>query len=72
MGSHPEPGKLGQKGENTLLHPSNSSGRVSCIPHTLISATPASQKRLFVADCSAVFAFELWCTLSCSRISFGL
>ena len=55
-----------------LLRPSNSSGRVSGIPHALISAAHASRIKLLAAARCVVFAFEMWCALSCSWISFGL
>jgi len=45
-------------GTNRLLRPSNPSGRVSRIPHALISAAPASQRKLFVAARRVVLCFR--------------
>jgi len=55
-----------------VLRPSNSSGRVSRIPHALISSAPASRRKLLVAAYRVVFAFEMWYALSCGRSSFVL
>jgi len=42
-----------------MLRPSNSSGRVSRIPHAMISAAPARRGKLSVADRHVDFAVEL-------------
>jgi len=45
-------------GQIWVLRPSNSSGRVSRIPHALISAAPASRRKLLVAARRVDFAFK--------------
>ena len=44
--------------ECIVLRPSNSSGRVSRIPHALISAVPASRRKLLVAARRVVLSFR--------------
>jgi len=46
-----------QETHRGLSRPSNSSGRVSRIPHVLTSAAPAGRRKLLVADRRVVLCF---------------
>ena len=55
-----------------LLRPSDSSRRVSRIPHALISAAPATQRKLLIAARRVVFAFELKARCRAVEVLSGL